>query len=320
MMPVVPMFHVNAWSMPYACIMAGSKIVFPGPKMADGEVLTQLINCERVSLAAGVPTIWLALLKYLRETHQTIDSLQSVAIGGAATPRSMLEEFEEKHNVTANVCWGMTETSPLGTFNSLKAELEDLPADQLTPIKLKAGLPPYGVELNIKNADGIEQPQDGKSFGNLGIKGPWVASCYYRHDQQISDEQGFMDTGDIATIDPFGYMQITDRSKDVIKSGGEWISSIDLENACTSHPKIAEAAVIAAHHPKWGERPLVVAVAAGEQRLSIAELNDYLTEHVAKWCLPDDVAYVSELPHAATGKLDKKVLRQQFKAYTLSTA
>ncbi|MGK0441727.1 MAG: fatty-acyl-CoA synthase [Pseudohongiellaceae bacterium] len=317
MMPVVPMFHVNAWSMPYACIMAGSKIVFPGPKMADGEVLTQLINNEKVTIAAGVPTIWLALLNYLRETHQTVESLESVAIGGAATPRSMLEEFEQKHNVTANPCWGMTETSPLGTFNAVREEIKDLPAAELMQYRLKAGLPPYGVELRVATPDGKDQPKDGKSFGNLGIRGPWVAAQYYGNDKNIVDDQGFMDTGDIATIDQYGYMQITDRSKDVIKSGGEWISSIDLENACTSHPKITEAAVIGVAHPQWGERPLVVAVAAGNETLSIEALNVYLAEHVAKWWLPDDIVYVDELPHAATGKLDKKELREQFKDYPL---
>ena len=319
MLPVVPMFHVNAWSMPYACIMAGSKIVFPGPKMADGEVLTQLINHEKVTLAAGVPTIWLALLNYLRETDQTVESLEGVAIGGAATPRSMLEEFEEKHNVTVNPAWGMTETSPLGTFNSIRPEIKDLPDEELIPYRLKAGLPPYGVELSISGPDGEEQAHDGEAFGNLGIRGPWVASQYFRNDKNIVDERGFMDTGDIATIDEYGYMQITDRSKDVIKSGGEWISSIDLENACTSHPKITEAAVIGIPHPKWDERPLVVAVAAGDEKLSIQELNEYLLEHVAKWWLPDDVVYVDELPHAATGKLDKKVLRVQFEDYQLPT-
>ncbi|WP_051083806.1 long-chain fatty acid--CoA ligase [Dasania marina] len=320
MMPVVPMFHVNAWSMPYACIMAGSKIVFPGPKMADGAVLTQLINHEKVTLAAGVPTIWLALLNYLRENNLTVDSLQAVTIGGAATPRSMLEEFEQTHKVTVNPAWGMTETSPLGTFNSVRPEIENLAAEELMPYRLKAGLPPYGVELSIRTPEGIEQPRDGKSFGNLGIKGPWVASQYYRNDNNIVDDKGFMDTGDIATIDEYGYMQITDRSKDVIKSGGEWISSIDLENACTSHPKIAEAAVIGVYHPKWDERPLVIAVAAGDDTLSIEELNAYLEKHVAKWWLPDDVMYVDELPHAATGKLDKKVLREQFKDHALPTA
>ena len=320
MMPVVPMFHVNAWSMPYACIMAGSKIVFPGPKMADGEVLTKLINQEKVTLAAGVPTIWLALLNYLRENELTVESLQNITIGGAATPQSMLEEFEQKHSVTVNPAWGMTETSPLGTFNTVKPEIENLPPKELMPYRLKAGLPPYGVELSITGPDGSEQAHDGVAYGNLGIRGPWVISKYYNNDAQVIDERGFMDTGDIATIDEYGYMQITDRAKDVIKSGGEWISSIDLENACTSHPKIAEAAVIGIPHPKWDERPLVVAVAAGDEKLSIQELNDYLLEHVAKWWLPDDVVYVDELPHAATGKLDKKVLRVQFENYPLPTA
>lgn len=319
-LPVVPMFHVNAWALPYATVMAGSKIVFPGPKMADGEALTQLINGDGVTMAFGVPTIWLALLNYLRETDQTLPTLDAVAIGGAATPQSMLEEFENKHNVTVHPAWGMTETSPLGAFNTVRPEIEDLPTEELMPYRLKAGLPPYGVELNISTPDGKDVPHDGESFGNLGIKGPWVISQYYNNDAQVIDEKGFMDTGDIATIDQYGYMQITDRAKDVIKSGGEWISSIDLENACTSHPKIAEAAVIGIHHPKWDERPLVVAVAAGGEKMSLETLNEYLLEHVAKWWLPDDVVYVDELPHAATGKLDKKVLRNQFEGHKLPTA
>ncbi|MCR8922057.1 long-chain fatty acid--CoA ligase [Dasania sp. GY-MA-18] len=319
-MPIVPMFHVNAWSLPYATVMAGCKIVFPGPKMGDGAVLTQLVNQCKVSVAAGVPTIWLAMLNHLREHNETVPSLKRICVGGAATPQTIMDEFEQQHGVSVHPAWGMTETSPLGTFNMLRPELDDLPAEQLNNYKLKPGLPAYGVELRVAGPAGNEQPRDGESFGNLGIRGPWVASQYFRSDKSIIDEQGFMDTGDIATIDQYGYMQITDRAKDVIKSGGEWISSIDLENAATSHPDIAEAAVIGVPHPKWDERPLLVAVAAANKKLSLAELNTYLGEHVAKWWLPDDVVYVDELPHAATGKLDKKVLREQFKNHQLPTA
>ena len=260
MLSVVPMFHVNAWGIPFSAVMAGAKLVLPGPKMADGETLTRLINDEQVSVAAGVPTIWAALLNYLNESNSTVASLKNIAVGGAACPLSLMQAFEEKYNVYTNACWGMTETSPLGTYNS-ELMREDLSEEEYQSLRLKAGRPPYGVELKIIDEEGKELPWDGKAFGNLLIRGPWVCSEYFGTDDKSSfSEDGWFDTGDVATIDEHGLMQITDRSKDMIKSGGEWISSIDIENIVAGHTKVQECAVIGVPHEKWGERPLLVIV------------------------------------------------------------
>ncbi|MEH6551327.1 MAG: long-chain fatty acid--CoA ligase [Pseudomonadales bacterium] len=318
-LPIVPMFHVNAWAIPYAAVMSGTKLVFPGPKMGDGAAIADLINAEKVTVSAGVPTVWLAMLNHLRETKQTVETLTRIIVGGAACPQAIMEEMEQAHGVYVHHAWGMTEMSPLGTFNTIKPELSDLPADEKMAYRLKQGLPPYGVELDVFDEEGNAQPHDGTSFGSLRVRGPWIASGYFKLDKEIIDENGYMDTGDVAVIDEHGYMQITDRAKDVIKTGGEWISSIDLENAAIGHPGVAEACVIGIHHPKWDERPLMLVIAAGEQP-SKEELNAYMSDKVAKWWLPDDIIFVQELPHTATGKLDKKVLRTQYKGYKLPTA
>lgn len=315
-LPIVPMFHVNAWNVPFAAPVAGAKLVFPGPKMADGEVLQELIETEQVTMSAGVPTVWLALLGYLAETGKTVPTLDRVVVGGAACPLSIMDEFADKHNVTVHHAWGMTETGPLGVFNTMKSGMESLPKEQLDKIRAKQGRPIYGVELKIVDAAGKELPWDGKAFGEIKIRGPWVCSGYFKMDNSPAhDDEGWFATGDVATMDEHGYMQITDRTKDVIKSGGEWISSIELENAAVGHPNVAEAAVIGVPHPKWSERPLLLVVKKPGVELSKQEVLDYLEGKVAKWWIPEDAVFVEELPHTATGKISKKDLRDQFKDY-----
>ncbi len=315
-LPVVPMFHVLGWGLPYAGPMVGAKLVLPGPKMGDGETLCDLINGEGVTLAAGVPTIWMALLDYLEKTNQTLPALDRVVVGGAACPASIMQGFRERHGVDVLHAWGMTETSPLGTMNTLKRGMEDLPEAELAAVRGKQGRPVFGVDLKIVAPDGQEQPWDGKSVGELKVRGPWVCSGYYKPDSDDShDEEGWFGTGDVASIDERGFMQITDRTKDVIKSGGEWISSIDLENAAMDHPGVAEAAVIGLPHPKWTERPLLVVILKEGKAVNAEELLASLDGKVATWWIPDDVVFVDELPHTATGKLSKKDLRGQFKDY-----
>jgi fatty-acyl-CoA synthase len=312
-MPVVPMFHVNAWSLPYAVIMVGAKLVLPGAKMGDGESLQALIETESVTLSAAVPTVWLSLLSYLNNTDKNIDSLQRVLVGGTACPLSIMEEFLECHGVQVIHAWGMTETSPLGVLNTPRSDMLDLPKQELDKIKLKQGRPIYGVDLKIENADGEELGWDGKAYGEVKIRGPWICSAYYKLDNSSAhDESGWFSTGDIATIDSNSYMQITDRTKDVIKSGGEWISSIDLENAAIGHPGVAEAAVIGVPHPKWSERPLLIVVQKSDYALKQQELLTWLEGKVAKWWIPEEVAFVSALPYTATGKVSKKDLRESF--------
>lgn len=315
-MPIVPMFHVNAWSIPYAAAMTGAKLVFPGSKMGDGAALHTLIDREKVTCSAGVPTVWLALLAYLSETGKTVESLNRVVVGGAACPWSIMKDFADKYDVYVHHAWGMTETSPLAAFNTLKPGMEDLPPEELQKIKLKQGRPIFGVDFKIEGQDGTEQPWDGESTGEVKVRGPWVCSGYFGLDESDAhDDNGWFGTGDVACMDKNGYMQITDRTKDVIKSGGEWISSIELENAAVDHPGIAEAAVIGAPHPKWTERPLLVVVLNEGATVEKEEINAWMEDRVAKWWLPDDVVYVDELPHTATGKLSKKDLREQFKEY-----
>ncbi|MCH7696836.1 MAG: long-chain-fatty-acid--CoA ligase [Proteobacteria bacterium] len=316
-MPVVPMFHVNAWGIPYAAPIVGAKLVFPGAKMGDGETLQALIEEEGVTLSAGVPTVWLMLLNYLEKSAKTVASLRRVIIGGAACPLSILIDFREKYDVTVHQAWGMTEMTPLGTVNTLKPGMENIPADELNQLKLKQGRFVYGVEMKIIDDDNKEQPWDGLSPGLLKVRGPWISSNYYKKedDDDTFDKDGWFSTGDIATIDENGFMQITDRSKDVIKSGGEWISSIELENIATGHPTISEAAVIGINHPKWSERPLLIVVLKENEEVGKEELLAWMAGKVPKWWLPDDVLFVDEIPHTATGKIQKTKLRKLFKDY-----
>jgi fatty-acyl-CoA synthase len=315
-LPIVPMFHVNAWSIPYAVVMMGAKLVFPGAKMGDGETLQRLIEEEQVTMSAGVPTVWLALLGYLRDTGKRVDSLERVVVGGAACPLSIMEEFQDRHGVHTHHAWGMTETGPLGVFNSLKPGMNELPKDQLDAVRVKQGRPIFGVDLRIVDDEGNVQPWDGQSTGEVRVRGNWICSGYYKMDSDAHDADGYFGTGDVACMDSEGYMKITDRTKDVIKSGGEWISSIDLENAAVGHPAVAEAAVIGVPHPKWTERPLLIVVKAPGVEVEKQEIVEYLEGKVAKWWIPEDVAFVDEIPHTATGKISKKDLRVEFKEYS----
>ncbi len=314
LLPVVPLFHVNAWGVPYAALMVGAKLVLPGPKMADGETLYNLLENEEVTQALGVPTVWLGLLNYCESAGKRLNKLKRTLIGGAAVPRSMIEAFQKDHDVEVRQGWGMTEMSPLGTLNASKAGLEGLSEDEALDLATKAGRGIFGVELRIVSDEGDELPWDGEAFGALQVRGPWVCSDYFKLSGGAGThtDDGWFDTGDVATIDPHGYMAITDRTKDVIKSGGEWISSIDLENCAMGHPAVAEAAVIGVAHPKWTERPLLIVVRAEGQALEKDDMMSWFDGKVATWWKPDDVIFVDELPHGATGKVKKVDLRKQF--------
>ncbi|MGB5258682.1 MAG: 3-(methylthio)propionyl-CoA ligase [Woeseiaceae bacterium] len=317
-LPVVPLFHVNAWGIPYSCLMVGAKLVFPGPKMGDGAALFELLDSEDVTMALGVPTVWLALLQYCATEGKRLDKLRSTLVGGAAVPRSMIEEFRDQHGVELRQGWGMTEMSPLGTCNTLKAGLESLSADARLDLATKAGRGIFGCELRIVDDAGQELPWDGVAYGALQVRGPWICSDYFKLEGAAGShtEDGWFDTGDVATIDAHGYMTITDRTKDVIKSGGEWISSIALENAAMGHPGVAEAAVIGVAHPKWTERPLLVIVPAEGQDLEKDDVLAFLKGKVADWWIPNDAVFVEQLPHTATGKVKKIELREQFADYS----
>ena len=315
-LPVVPMFHANAWSLPYACTLVGAKMVFPGPHL-DGKSVYELIEQEKVTLSAGVPTVWLMLLQHLAANKLKFSTLNRTVIGGSACPPAMIRAFQDDYNVQVFHAWGMTEMSPLGTVGSLKAKQAALGKEARYAVQAKQGRGIFGVEMKIVDEEGKELPWDGKRFGNLLVKGPWIASAYLKGEGGDPLIDGWFPTGDVATIDADGYLQITDRSKDVIKSGGEWISSIDLENIAVAHPAIQEAAVIGIAHPKWDERPIVVAVKKAGQEVSKAELLKFYEGKVAKWSMPEDVVFVTELPHTATGKLSKLTLRQQMKDYKL---
>ena len=315
-LPVVPMFHAAAWSLPYACTMVGAKMVFPGPHL-DGKSVYELIEQEQVTMSAGVPTVWLMLLQHLATHDVTFSTLTRTVIGGSACPPAMLRAFQDDYGVTVFHAWGMTEMSPLGTVGSLKVKQAQLPKDERDAVQAKQGRGIFGVEMKIVDKGGDELPWDGKAFGDLLVKGPSVASGYMKGEGGDPLKDGWFPTGDVATIDADGYMQITDRSRDVIKSGGEWISSIDMENIAVAHPAIQEAAVIGIKHPKWDERPLVVAVKKAGQDVSREELLKFYEGKIAKWWMPDDVVFVAELPHTATGKLSKLTLRQQLKDYRL---
>lgn len=318
-LPVVPLFHVNAWGIPYAAMMVGTKLVFPGPKMGDGETLYQLLEQEGVSLSLGVPTVWLALLQYAEASGQKLNRLERTIIGGAAVPEAMIREFRDKHDVDVIQGWGMTEMSPLGTVSTPKFGTENLSPDEMISLKAKAGRGIVGVEMRIVNDEGKELPWDGVAYGALQVRGPWICSDYYKleGESESHTEDGWFDTGDVATIDELGYMAITDRTKDVIKSGGEWISSIDVENTAMGHPAVAEAAVIGVPHPKWTERPLLIIIKAEGAELTGEEILQWLDGKIAKWWIPDDVVFVDEIPHTATGKIKKIDLRKQFADYKL---
>jgi fatty-acyl-CoA synthase len=318
-MPVVPLFHANGWSIAFSAPMAGASLVMPGMKL-DGASIHEMLTIYKVSCTAAVPTIWLMLLQHLEATGGKLPYLKRVVIGGSACPRIIAQKFQEVYGVEVIHAWGMTEMSPLGSLCTLKPEYASLTGTAKLDVQLKQGHPPFMVEMKIEDDAGRRVPWDGKSFGRLMVRGPAVARAYYKDDNDILDQDGFFDTGDVATIDRYGYMQVTDRSKDVIKSGGEWISSIDLENLAVGHPKVAEAAVIGVHHPKWDERPLLVIVMKKDESLGKDDILGYLHGKVANWWIPDDVVFVDEIPHTATGKIQKTTLRERFKDYRLPTA
>lgn len=317
---VVPLFHVNAWGIPYASAMCGAKLVLPGPQL-DGKSLFELAVSEKCNFSLGVPTVWLGFFKYIDETPGLDLSglkLERVVIGGSAAPRAIIERFRRDHGVFVIHAWGMSETSPLASIGNLLPKHSDLSLEDQAAIQAKQGRAIYGVELRINDEDGNALPHDGTKSGDLLVRGPWVTAGYFKGEGgEVLDADGWFATGDVATIDSDGYIQITDRSKDVIKSGGEWISSIDLENAAVAHPDVQEAAVIGLPHPKWQERPFLIVVPKPGTSPDPKEILEFLTDKVAKWWLPDDVVFVEELPHTATGKLQKMKLREQFKTHKL---
>jgi fatty-acyl-CoA synthase len=317
-MPVVPMFHANCWGLALTSPMVGGAMVMPGAKL-DGASIYELLDQERVTFTAAVPTVWLMLLQHLEANNLKLPYLKKVVIGGSAAPRAMTQKFQDVYGVEVCHAWGMTEMSPLGTLGSIKPEYAALTGDAKLDVQMKQGHAPFCVEMKIVDDNDRELPRDGKTFGRLKVRGPAVARAYFKEGSEVLDAEGYFDTGDVATIDRYGYMQITDRSKDVIKSGGEWISSIDLENLAVGHPKVAEAAVIGVRHPKWDERPLLVIVLKEGQSATKAELLSYFEGKVASWWMPDDVAFVTEIPHTATGKIQKIALRERFKNYALPT-
>ncbi len=318
-MPVVPLFHVNAWGLPYAGPLVGANLVFPGAGM-DGASLFDLMQAEGVTSAWGVPTIWFGLLAEFEKRGTAPDKLEGVVVGGAAPPRSMIEAFETKYGVNFVHGWGMTETSPVATVSQLRSDMAGLSDDAAVDIKTRQGRRLFSVDMKLVDEDGNAVPHDGETRGEILVRGPYVAAGYYKDDAGTAaalTDDGWFRTGDVATIDADSYMTIVDRTKDMIKSGGEWISSIDLENAAVGHPALAEAAVIGIAHPRWGERPLLVAVLREDASVTPDELRTYLSDKVARFWLPDAVEFVDELPHGATGKLQKTKLREQFKDYVL---
>ena len=318
-LPVVPMFHANAWGIAFAGPAAGSKLVMPGAKM-DGASIYELIVSEGVTFSAAVPTVWQGLLAHLRENKLQIPTVKRVLIGGSAVPESLIRAFHDEFGIEVLQGWGMTETSPIGTLSNMTPETLALPYDEQMKYRVKQGTPPLGVELKLKNYAGQDMPHDGHTYGRLMIKGPTIAGGYFRSDESILDAEGFFDTGDVSTIDEMGFMQITDRAKDVIKSGGEWISSIDIENIAVGHPKVELAAVIGAAHPKWDERPVLLVKLKPGQTQDKQEHLDFLVGKIAKWWMPDDVVFVDDIPLGATGKVDKKLIRERMKDYRLPTA
>lgn len=310
-LPVVPMFHVNAWSVPYIAAAVGAKLVLPGPKL-DGDSLVTLLNDQKVTLAMGVPTIWMGLLEALSRTGSKLDHLVRTVVGGSALPPSMLREFRDKYDVELIHAWGMTETSPLGTVNQLLQKHDALSDDEKAQLREGQGRPPYGVSLRLVDETGQCLPHDGKTQGDLQIRGHWIVESYFGKKQTALTDDGWFDTGDVATVDADGYMIIRDRSKDIIKSGGEWISTVELENIAIAHPAIANAAVIAARHPKWDERPILIAIRDESANLTEKELVEFYDGKVASWQVPDKVIFVDALPLGATGKVMKNRLREQY--------
>ena len=320
-LPVVPMFHVQSWGIPHAAPLVGAKLVFNGPHF-DGETLQKLYEDEQVTVTLGVPTIWLGLLDYLRASGKRVDSLRMLISGGAAPPLSMIEAYEKDYGVPINHGWGMTETSPVAAAGINPRRLAGLSPDEQIDEKLKQGQALYGVEMKIVDDDGNRLPHDGKAAGELYVRGPWVISGYFNDEAanaDVFDDEGWFRTGDVAAIEPDYHIHITDRAKDLIKSGGEWISSIDLENTAMGHPDVAEAAAIAMPHPKWGERPLLVVVLRDGAAPDKDGILIYLEDKVAKWWLPDDVVFTDAIPHTATGKIAKLKLREAYKGYVLPT-
>ena len=315
-LPVVPMFHVNAWGIPYAAPLTGAKLVFPGPAM-DGKSIFELMESEKVTLSAGVPTVWQMLLGYIKPLGLKFSTMRRTVIGGSACPPAMIESFNNDYNVEVLHAWGMTEMSPLGTLCVLKNKHEQLPADEKMKIRLKQGRAVFGVDMKIVDDAGKELPWDGKTYGDLYVKGPWVVRGYYRQEGGDPLVGGWFPTGDVGTIDVDGYLQITDRSKDVIKSGGEWISSIEIENIAVAHPAVAMAACIGVAHPKWDERPIIAVVKKPGMDVTAAELIKFYDGKTAKWQVPDDVVFVDAIPLGATGKILKTRLRETLKDYKL---
>ncbi len=319
-LPVVPMFHVNAWGIPYGCALTGSALVMPGRHM-DGASLANMMNDERVNMTAGVPTIWLGLLQHLRASGDRLTTVKRIVTGGSAAPPMLIEAFRDEYGIRVEHAWGMTEMSPLGTYNSPKVAQAGLEGAAAVKHMLKQGRIGPGIDMKIVDGEGKELPWDGVAFGDLKVRGPWIASAYFGDEPGAAlDQNGWFATGDVSTIDPEGFMEITDRSKDVIKSGGEWISSIALENIAVSHPDVAEAAVIAARHPKWDERPLLLVTAKPGHTIDPASVLKVYEGQIAKWWLPDEVLVVEELPHTATGKLQKTTLRIKYKDHYMGAA
>ena len=317
-LPVVPMFHVNAWGLPYSAAMVGAKLVMPGPAM-DGKSIYELMESEKVTFAAGVPTVWQMLLNYVGQNNLKFSSLKRTVIGGSACPPAMITAFREQYGVEVLHAWGMTEMSPLGTLCTLKEKHKSLSEAERNAIRMKQGRAIYGVDLKIVGADGSEQPWDGTTYGDLYVTGPWILASYFKNEGGDPLEGGWFPTGDVATIDADGFMQITDRSKDVIKSGGEWISSIDVENTAMGHPAVAMAACIGMPHPKWDERPIVAVALKPGAEVSREELLKFFEGKMAKWQIPDDVVFVDSIPIGATGKMLKTKLREQLRDYKLPT-
>jgi len=317
------MFHANAWGAPYAAAMVGARLVLPGPHL-DGQSVYNLMRDERVTFSQGVPTVWMMLFQYLDQNPQLDPrslGVKRIGIGGAAVSRAVLERFEKQFGAEVVQGWGMTETSPIGVISKLLPKHAGLPEEELVKVKLKQGRGVWGVDLKIVDADGKALPWDGVAYGHLHVRGPWIASGYFRGEGgDVLDAEGYFPTGDVATIDPDGFLQLVDRAKDVIKSGGEWISSIDVENAAMSHPGVVEAAVIGVAHPKWQERPLLLVVPRAGAEVSKQSMLDHLSSRIAKWWLPDDVLMVDSLPHTSTGKLLKTKLRELYRDHQLPGA
>jgi fatty-acyl-CoA synthase len=319
-LPVVPLFHANAWGITFSAPAVGAKLVMPGARM-DGPAIYELLEAEGVTFSAAVPTVWQMLLQHIQPNKLRFSTLKKVVIGGSACPEAIIRAFHDDYGVEVIHAWGMTEMSPLGTLGTMPPEQAAMTFDQQIPYRLKQGRAPAGIVMKITDDDDRRQPHDGRTFGRLKVKGATVAGAYFKNaGGDILDQEGFFDTGDVATIDPEGFMQITDRAKDVIKSGGEWISSIDIENMAMGHPKVLLAAVIGVAHPKWDERPLLLVKLKDGEQSSREEMLGHLEGKIAKWWTPDDVLFVDEIPLGATGKIDKKVLRVRHGDYVLPTA